>query len=88
VDLMRLLRYVVAMTGWLLYGSSLTQPLEPLALWAAFVMIGGGVAGAAALISGRTGREIADESAKGAAAGFILGFFAAISAAMYLVLSA
>ncbi len=46
----------------------------------------GGFAGAAELVSGATGAEIADAAAKGAAAGFVVGLFAGVAAARYLAI--
>ena len=63
----------------------LTEPLEVAAVVFTFSGFFAGVAGAVELLSGRTGTEIADAAAKGAAAGFIVGLVAAVAASLYLV---
>jgi hypothetical protein len=51
----------------------------------AFAFMYAGFAGAAELLRGSPGSVIADAAAKGAAAGFIVGLFAGVAAALYLV---
>lgn len=55
-----------------------------LGLWAFCGFFFGGVASAVALAHGARGAQIASDGAKGAAAGFIIGFFVTVGAALYV----
>jgi uncharacterized membrane protein YfcA len=66
--------------------SVLTEPLEVVGVISAFSFCFAGFAGAAEYLRGKSGHDIADAAATGAAAGFIVGLFAGAGAALYLVM--
>lgn len=66
-------------------GSAITPVLELGVTWLTVAGLVGGVAGAWALLSGRSSDEIATEVAVATAAGFVIGFFVTIAAAILLL---
>ena len=70
-----------------LLASVITEPLEVVNVVLAVSGLAGGVAGAAELARGGGARQIADEAARGAAAGFLLGTYAGIAAALIIALT-
>ncbi len=67
--------------------TALTEPLEVIGLWLGTAGIFGGAAASWSYLLYGTDAEIASAAQRGAAVGFVVGFFVAIVATVYLGLS-
>ena len=70
-----------------LIATILTEPLEIIALWLGTAGICGGAAASWSYLIYGTDAEIGAAAQRGAAVGFIIGFFVALVAAVYLGLT-
>jgi len=81
--------FIVApvLSGIFVAATVFTEPLEVIALWLGTAGIFGGAAGAWSYLTYGEDAQIGAATQRGAAIGFVVGFFVALMAAMYLLLS-